>query len=194
MGYTVLSKLAGAFLLLYGIAAIAIAWEANSAVSEAFGSIRVFTTAFQRERDQAVGALQSASGLLGGRGSTTGAGGTAAAPQAGQGLRDRLRGLFGGTSQPGTSQPAPGQPPPSGQSGDSLGLLDELEGRLTQASSGWSRLGEGPLPIKQLDRLEKAEYALLVWVAAHGAVCIVCGLLLLFWSPKTAPVPVPRSY
>src|SRR6266571_8969884 len=97
MANTVWGKLAGAFLLLYGIAAIVVAWEAHQATNQAFGSIRTFTTTFQRERDQAAGALQSASGLLGGSaGSGASAGSTSAPAQGGAGLRDRLRGLFGG--------------------------------------------------------------------------------------------------
>jgi len=195
MGNTVLSKLAGAFLLLYGIAAIAIAWEAHSAATQAFTSIRSFTAAFQHERDAAAGALQSASGLLGGRGNQgSGASGGSGASQSGGGLRDRLRGLLGGMSQSMPSQSTPSQPSTSGQSGDSLGLLDELEGRINQASSSWSRLGEGPVSTGQLDRLERADNAVLVWVAAHGVVCIVIGLFLLAWSPATAPSPVARGY
>src|SRR5262245_43456955 len=145
MGNTVLSKLAGAFLLLYGIAAIGIAWEAHSAASEAFTSIRSFTAAFQRERDAAAGALQSAAGLLGGRDNQGSGASSGSGTSGGGGLRGRLRGLLGGTSQSTPSQSTPSQPSASGQPGESLGLLDELEGRLGQASGSWSRLGEGPV-------------------------------------------------
>jgi len=202
MGNTVLNRLVGAFLLLYGIAALAIAWEAHSATSQAFGSLRTFTTAFERERDAASGALQSAAGLLGGRDtSSTGASGSTipAAGQGTQGLRGRLRGLLGGTSpsaasQPPSGQPSAGQQPSGGQSSDSLGMLDELEGRLSQANGSLSRLAEGPIQKGLLDRVERAENAVLIWLAAHGVVCSVIGLVLLFRSATRTPEYAAPSY
>lgn len=198
------SRLLGAFLLVYGIGAILLSWWAYSVTHEAYSGIRNFTSAFERERAQATDALQGASSLQGGRNTaapgTQASGGPAVAQQA-QGLRDRLRGVLGGA--PAAQQAAPPQAAATPQPNESLGLLDELESRITQAGSGWSRLGEGPLRSGLLSQVELATNAVLIWMVAHGLVSIVVGFVLLLWSPRQAlpatagyaqPWPAPARY
>src|ERR1051325_1759354 len=100
MTRTVVSRLVGAFLLIYGVGAIVMGWWAYNVTHEAFVSVRNFTTAFEQERDKATQALRGATDLLGGRsaaaGSTSGSPSLPGGSPSVQGLRDRLRGLFGG--------------------------------------------------------------------------------------------------
>jgi hypothetical protein len=192
---TITLRLLGAFLLVYGIAAILLSWWAYSVTHEAYTGVRNFTAAFERERTQATDALQGASGLLGGRGSTAAGAQPSsgpAIPQRAQGLRDRLGGLLSGAP---TAQPsAAPQAGPGPQPNESLGLLDELESKITQAGGGWGRLGEGPLRSGLLNQVELATNAVLVWMVAHGLASIVVGFFLLLRSPQQArPVAVGET-
>src|SRR5919199_4193563 len=132
-----LSRVAGAFLLVHGLAAILMAWWAYSVTHEAFASVRSFTTAFQHERSQAEDALRGAVPLLGSR-------------ESGSAIARRL----------GAPAPSPGA---SAQASGAGGPLDELARRIDQAASSWDRLGEGPTRPGVLDRVELATTALVVW-------------------------------
>src|SRR5712691_11520437 len=94
MARTIFVRLAGVFLIVYGIAAILLGWWAYSVTHEAFTGVRTFTTAFEPERTRALDALQGATGIISGTSSPGSSTGTA--PQVAEGLRDRLRGLLGG--------------------------------------------------------------------------------------------------
>ena len=187
MARTVATRLIGAFLLVYGLAAIVMGWWAYSVTHEAFTSVRSFTSAFERERDRAVEAIQGATGLLGG-GSAEGSG-SSGGPRVLQadGLRDRLRGILGGQD----GNQSRGQQEASPAPGQSGGLLDDLQRRLGQAQGSWSVLGEGPFKPGLLDQVELAVNAVLAWMALHGVVSVVIGLLLLLRNPSAAPAVAP---
>lgn len=191
MARTVAIRLIGAFLLVYGLAAIVMGWWAYSVTHEAFTSVRSFTSAFERERNRALEALQGATGLLGGGSAEgSGSGGGPRVLQQADGLRERLRGILGGQDSNQSRGQQDSAPAPS-QGG---GLLDDLTRRLTQAQGSWSVLGEGPFRPGLLDQVELAVNAVLAWMALHGLASVVIGLLLLFRSPSAAPAAHPGAW
>lgn len=200
MARTIATRLIGAFLLVYGLAAIVMGWWAYSVTHEAFTSVRNFTTAFERERNRALEAIQGATGLLGGdSGAGSGSNGGPRVLQQAGGLGEKLRGILGGQE----SNQARGQQESTPALGSGGGLLEDLQRRLGQAQGGWSVLGEGPFRPGLLDQVEMAVNAVLAWMALHGLASVVIGLLLLLRNPSPAPVvvqpgawpqPPPASY
>jgi hypothetical protein len=202
MARTVVLRILGAFLLVYGVGAIVMGWWAYSVTHEAFANVRSFTSLLDQERSKATQALKGVGDLIGMRDSSQaavnpGPAGSPSVPgapqiiQRGEGLRDRLRGIFGGgqSSQPSTQSGSGSSSPPTGQAADSLGILDRIEQQLGQAASGWTTLGEGPFKKGMLDQVEFAVNAVLLWMAAHGLASIIVGMVLLIWSPRPAPQP-----
>src|SRR5215212_5219799 len=181
MPRTTVFRLLGVLLLVYGFTAIVLSWYAYSLTREAFGGIRTFATLFERERTQALDTLKGAVGLLGDPGS--GAGGGPALGSRVAGIQDQIRGLLGG-------QPAAAQPPVPG-SGTGLGLLDDLNARLNASASNWSKLGDGPISLPLLDRVEFATNAVLAWVALQGLLCLGLAIYLFSWKPQPVALAPP---
>jgi hypothetical protein len=181
--------LIGAFLLVYGLAAILTGWWAYSVTREAFAGVRNFTTAFERERTRALDTLQSVTGVLGGRtGSGDQPGGSI--PQQAEGLAQRLRSVFGGPSATATPATRGGQGPSAESAG---GFLDDLSNRLSEVSGSWGALGEGPFRTGMLDQVELAVNLVLIWMVLHGLLTLIFGLRLLLRNPTvvvtTGPPP-----
>ena len=218
MTRSVVGPLAGGFLLIYGISAVVLSWWAYSVTQSAITSVRTFTSAFERERAEAAAAVERAGGILGRRdGAASGAAripglpgivrGDGPATARGDGpaiargpdaLRDRLRGVLGGSGSAAsaTATPAAQATPAAGpatgaaQARDGLGIFDDLTGVIGELGGGWSQLGEGPLPTATLDRVELATNAVLGWMAVHGIASIVIGIVLLRYRPAKAPMPL----
>ena len=183
MPRTTVFRLLGVLLLVYGVTAILLSWYAYSLTHQAFGGIRTFATLFERERTQALDTLKGAVGLLGDAGNSVGSGPGLGSRVAG--IQDQIRGLLGG-------QPAGAQPPVPA-SGTGLGLLDDLNARLNASASNWSKLGEGPISLSLLDRVEFATNAVLVWVALQGLLCLGLAIYLFSWRPQPVALAPPGS-
>lgn len=185
---TLLIRLAGVFLFVYGLSAILMGWWAYSVTHEAFTSVRNFSAIFDRERGRALDALQGATGILGGRDEANASSGAPRIVQRAEGLADRLRGLLGGvTGGQSSGTPAAGA---AQSAGESLGLLDDLAAKLGQARTSWTSLGEGPFRKGLLDQVEFAVNAVLVWMVAHGVASVIIGLIMLVKNTNPTPAPV----
>jgi hypothetical protein len=192
MARTVATRLLGAFLLVYGLAAVLTGWWAYSVTREAFVSVRSFSTAFERERNRAMEALQGVTGVLGGREGSGGQSGSALPQQAGS-LAERLRGILGGQSSGPTPVPGSGQAPVQ----SSGSFLDDLNSRLNQVRGSWGVLGEGPFRPGLLDQVELAVNLILGWMVLHGVVSGIIGLRLLLRNPTivvAAAGPTPAAW
>jgi hypothetical protein len=183
MARTVATRLLGAFLLVYGLVAVLTGWWAYSVTREAFVSVRSFSTAFERERDRAMEALQGVTGVLGLSDGQSGS----SAPRPTESLAQRLRGILGGQSASPTPAPGSGQPP--AQSSGSF--LDDLNSRLNQVRGSWGVLGEGPFRPGLLDQVELAVNLILGWMVVHGVVSVIIGLRMLLHHPAVVVVAGP---
>jgi len=193
---TAASRVAGALLLLYGLAAVAMGWWAYSVTREAYASIRSFSAVFDRERGRAVEASRGLSDLTRSRDPVAGPQppGAAPTPSAGpalarevQRIEDRLGGILGGARPGEPARPGFGSASaPAAQPSEARGPLDELEGRLVQLVEGWSALGDGPVRSDLLGRMELVTNVVLLWMAAHGAASVLGGFLLIRRRPAPA--------
>jgi hypothetical protein len=182
MPRTTVFRLFGVLLLVYGFSAILLSWYAYSLTREAFGGIRSFATLFERERTQALDTLKGAVGLLGDAGGSSADTGPGLGSRV-AGIQGQIRGLLGGQ--------AAGAQPPAPASGTGLGLLDDLNARLNASASNWGKLGEGPISLPLLNRVEFATNAVLAWVALQGLLCLGLAIYLFSWKPQTVALAPP---